>query len=1168
MALSKQNIDVLLNAGLDTKSDDFSVISSRLQALTNGKFVDKTSVATRPGHRPLITGGEIASVSPSGVKRIHARGDEVILESDVGLHVAAQSKNHYKVVNDASNGAPASLNRCLLEIEGVDHSLHAVLEADVAYLTAQDLTCVVYTVAPTQQYATIGAREVWCRISQGTVEIYRARIDAATVTSVALAGAFFPRVVATDGAVGGDFFHIYWVENVETGGLADHGLWHRTFNGTALTMGSSSRFIGSLETPKGGANYDVAWQPHEKTGHGTVFLALTQELLIYIDKVQMFNLNPVDGYTPINSGIVSPDGNPIKRLRCVAPPNPTPAGNGSYVVVAQTTANTGGFVIVVDLDVSAAAAVSSVGTGGFGVTISPIAILVDPITPGVVWAAWEASLSGSLTAEVGTDQTMIMATTFSVSGSTPAYTLLRATQVVRRGLGISTDMWEQNGRVFIGAFRYDSTSTTWFAAQMGLCAAGTSFTSSLKTEVCARVNMQSAFASIQHNVQSELANGGPGIHEHMPSKVSARGGKVIAAVLRGDDDLVSYALAGANASPVGLDIFSFDYSAQLNSITVDSGLVMAGANPHYFDGAQLSELGFEYYPAPVRLAAGGTAGSGPAGVYRVLIVYEWTDKNGIKFQSAPSVPAAITLGAAGTISVTLPTLQLTRKDHVGIACYMTAKDGSLYYRVMLNRQGTIANNPNTSLITADDLDPGQDLAAGVIELGELTYVTGGALANMPFPACKHVDSHQDRIMFTGCEQSNRLLHTEERQSTFFPGYNPVYTLEADSGGGRVVATQSIDDKLVVFQERQISGVFGRGPNRLGLDNNFSNPARIVTGYGMVWDDSNVVVQDMSGVWFKDQVGLRHLDRALQISKVQINENGTLDAGAEVDNLITAGHLFGAARSDDTKQIYFANGTGGLLVWDYQFQQWSLYTDVNNTAVVSDVCSAGAQLLFFQFGDVLWCEDPTLAYDKNASGAGTLAIPLSLTTSWIRTGQLQGFQRLYNFLLLLQDVPQSSTHTLAVSYDFNVLSTQTLGLAYDTVAAGTAKSSVSTRWDLLSVGDQVIWPDSTRSTVTGFSTTSGPVYNLLTDGSFTDAAPGVVTLDKRLGLAPSTKTTTFPKYAVPRLQIENKVSKQKCESIQVTYTHSSTGGGVRCSGMTLQLGVKKGTFKLPSSHRVT
>jgi hypothetical protein len=113
------------------------------------------------------------------------------------------------------------------------------------------------------------------------------------------------------------------------------------------------------------------------------------------------------------------------------------------------------------------------------------------------------------------------------------------------------------------------------------------------------------------------------------------------------------------------------------------------------------------------------------------------------------------------------------------------------------------------------------------------------------------------------------------------------------------------------------------------------------------------------------------------------------------------------------QFRFGLSSGVALVYNYLFDQWSVFT---NHPVVQ-ACIYQNKYTYAKADGTVYQETPG-AY----SDAGT-SISMKLTTGWLSFAELQGFQRLYKLLLLGE---YKSAHKLQVTIcvDFNDTTVQT------------------------------------------------------------------------------------------------------------------------------------------------
>lgn len=421
----------------------------------------------------------------------------------------------------------------------------------------------------------------------------------------------------------------------------------------------------------------------------------------------------------------------------------------------------------------------------------------------------------------------------------------------------------------------------------------------------------------------------------------------------------------------------------LNTVEMSGSLLYAGACPHQFDGQTLGELGFHYFPEGITTGTQASAISRP-GTYSYVLVYEWIDAAGKSHLSGTSVPITVTIGANLDTLINAPTLRLTRKSNVKIAVFRTTNGGVIYYRLSRNTAGLPELRSDPTVNTVQIVDNCSDAA---LVGGELLYTTGGVLDNDPYPACKHIGTHQDRLVFSGVERRHLVQYTEQRSEFFFPAHSSLYSLIVPEAGKRAVATASLDDnKLAIIQEESVWVVFGLGPNRLGLENGFSEIQTVIQKLGCPWYGSSAVIADEFGVWFPTLFGMRHLNKGLALSA---DESGTpmgLEVGA--DFLPRFAH-----RIPGKMQIWFVRPMGSYsAVWDFGARQWSRITKTGGAVLSAVYCTLTEDHLFLDSSAEVFSF-------LNASSEDGDPVTTVLETAWIKLANLQGFQRIYSMMLL-------------------------------------------------------------------------------------------------------------------------------------------------------------------------
>lgn len=531
-----------------------------------------------------------------------------------------------------------------------------------------------------------------------------------------------------------------------------------------------------------------------------------------------------------------------------------------------------------------------------------------------------------------------------------------------------------------------------------------------------------------------------------------------------------------NLTPSCLSVCSLAPTEQLGAREINGLAFLAGAMPMLCDGVQIVEEGFHWGPevaggALTPAAAGIITFPNLTGTYTVVFTEGWTDAQGNWHESAPSPEYQVTITAGSGLYAINPTLirPPSLKNNSALVMYRTLRsstDTNLY----LTLNGTTdANLPS----------------------GEVIYTTGGVLPNTPAPPCRHVSVFQDRLVLSGCGDGYRTYWSKR----VIPGYgvefssdDPTHFEQVPVSAGRVVATEELDDRLVVLCEKAIGLITGTGPASTGTQGQYSDFSTVVNEVGCSWGSPKSVIRAPEGIWFRSPFGLRLFSRGGALAR---NQDGK-QAGSDVDLLVLGDAI--AVRGPIKQQLRFyqpANGT--VLVWDYQWLQWSRFTDMGHTD------AAYADDRFYHLSTNSGSTAPLLRYTDDGAttdvdGAGTAgnAITSIIETPWLQFAGIQGFQRIYRLMVLGRNLLTAG----ALNAYFSLL------VYYD------------------------------------FSSVFGESANVTTNGT-------------------------------GRIQIQHHFAKQKCESMKLQVAFRQNGATptrLRLTDLTLQVGVKAGYNKLPSSAR--
>jgi hypothetical protein len=219
-------------------------------------------------------------------------------------------------------------------------------------------------------------------------------------------------------------------------------------------------------------------------------------------------------------------------------------------------------------------------------------------------------------------------------------------------------------------------------------------------------------------------------------------------------------------------------------------------------------------------------------------------------------------------------------------------------------------------------------------------------------------------------------------------FSQLFDTQIGSRGGDTLAIFPLDDKLIFFKETDLEYMVGDGPAPTGSQNDFSDPQLITTDVGL--KDVRSVVQMPLGLMFKSTKGIYLLDRSLNATYI----------GADVD-AYNSDVVVSANLMPDRNEVRFEMLSGVTLVYDYFYQQWSVFTGIN---AVGAATWNGTYIYMNSTGHTLQ-ETPGVYTDNGAF------IKLKLVWGWLSFAQLQGYQRLWKILVLGQ---YKSAHQLQVT----------------------------------------------------------------------------------------------------------------------------------------------------------
>lgn len=467
---------------------------------------------------------------------------------------------------------------------------------------------------------------------------------------------------------------------------------------------------------------------------------------------------------------------------------------------------------------------------------------------------------------------------------------------------------------------------------------------------------------------------------------------------------------GDQFSETGIRIASldFDHESSFQYAELGRGLYLAGASLQHYDGRRWAEHDFHCAPdlvagasSPLTTAAVG--GSIPDGSHSYVFCYEEVDALGEVHYGAVSAPFLITTagGNVSTVTAVIPTYRLTSKKHVRIGVFraptnQTGDQSSIpYYRVTNTDPSDTAgsNCYVTNDTTADTISFTDAISDTALLAREPLYTNGGILSNDPVPISGNcIAGGKARLFWTDPTDSNLIRYSQQiREEAALETCAPL-TLTLDPYGGRIVGIGILDGAVVVFKETAVYAFGGPGPlaNPEAGQDGFS-PADLLTS-DVGCKAPNSIAQSPNGIAFQSEKGIKLIDRSRQVQDI-----GSAVYGFN-DQTVTRATLL-----PDRHQVLFLTADGYALLWDYEREQWSKYTNHEGyDGVVVD-----GTYRYLRTDGRVFAETPGVYRDDNTH------IVMKIETAWIKlTGYLQGWQRVIDASFLGE---YKSAHTLVVRY---------------------------------------------------------------------------------------------------------------------------------------------------------
>lgn len=440
----------------------------------------------------------------------------------------------------------------------------------------------------------------------------------------------------------------------------------------------------------------------------------------------------------------------------------------------------------------------------------------------------------------------------------------------------------------------------------------------------------------------------------------------------------------------------------VSSLALDETLYFTAGTLRQWDGREVSEAGFYTFPEYVSDTQ-GTAGSMADGTYLYRAVFEYRDRLGKVYRSAPSVAQSVTVAAgSGTATVDLDFKMqtFTNRSDVDVVLYRTEVGlSTVYYRTATLRYPY--DDPG-NIVTVTDSNDDATLVSK-----EQLYTVGGELGNILPPAATFMTYYDRRVFLAGLPSPREIWFSKQLVTGEGPGFSDAFVIYAPES---VVALARLDQRLIVFAENAVYFLFGEGPTATGVGS--YAPLEYLTSE-LGCSNAATVAETPLGIVFESNKGVYLLNRTLELQYVGAPLEAIVEGEAptfkSVENL------------PDRNEVRFITSDNDCFALNYEFMQWS---ELTGMAAVDAAIWDGTYAYLTAAGVV---EQENANYDDDGS-----FVAMDVQTGWVSFAGLTGYKRLYEIQLLGEFV---SAHDLDVhiAYDYDDTEVETFSLS--AVAAG-------------------------------------------------------------------------------------------------------------------------------------
>lgn len=511
----------------------------------------------------------------------------------------------------------------------------------------------------------------------------------------------------------------------------------------------------------------------------------------------------------------------------------------------------------------------------------------------------------------------------------------------------------------------------------------------------------------------------------------------------------------------GLDLFSINLSDTVRFLPAQLGreLYLAGG---YYDRNRFVENAYAQEP----FISVTDTGSGDTRQYCATFCY--VDANGNLEESDPSNIVNVTTATAGanaTIVARTTCLtnkqrsELTNATNIYICIYRTRAlslgDDTLYQLTTIPFPSANLNSQSAAYITLTDT-----VADSTIAVNNVLYTVSGELPHDTPETFTDRCTHMDRIWAIGADQRT-LWYSQTYSDGDMPAWSDDSQMTIPDTAEPLVAVESLYDLLLVFTQSRIYVIYGQGPSDAGTGNDLTEPQRVPSPVGCIEPRSVAYVANI-GIFFQSVRGIELIGPDLSVSFVGLPVSVTT-----ANYPVCTSAVLVPERSVVRFTMQNSGGSAGIILnYDLRRQRWATHEVTGSPLGISATWSP--------VQSYCTCDVTNGIYHENlTSGAnqwldfGTQFVPLAITTAWIKSADLQGWQRVRRIRMLAN---YYAPHTLTFSLRYDYQSTVESHVFSDSTITGFVNGS----WEQLRIIPGQGKCEAIQITITSTAPTMGAV----------------------------------------------------------------------------------------------